>query len=839
MKVKELVKELGVTKEEVLDQLRNLFVEAEDENSEVDEKIAGLVRIKLCGSAVKKKPAKKVKKKAVRKKVSEQTAAAKKNEPGEKQKTGKKAAPGTKNEKKEKDITKKTEKEDKAEKEKPGKKSKAPKTGIKSKKNIEIVSRAEPKAEEKLEKKGSELEKEKRSEGKSKEAVFLDASELAKKTKDKAEPVKKAKTKKQKTKYTKVSYKDIEVIEKGEVYRPRPRKKGKGTAKNKPFSSIEEVVVGKSSTAARKTPQKIELKLPLTARELAPRINVKPNAIIQYLMSKGAAVNINQNLDEDIIRDILSSFGYELQLPKTIESMEQELVDEHRDTKDAAIESRAPVVTFMGHVDHGKTSLLDFIRDTMVTKSEKGGITQHIGAYKVETEKASVTFLDTPGHAAFTSMRARGANVTDVVVLVVAADDGVMPQTKEAIDHARAAGVPIVVAINKCDLPGANPDKVKTELQQEGLMPEEWGGANIMVEVSAATGEGIDNLVEMLMLESEMLELKSNSKLKARGVVVESKKTPGQGVVTTLLIQNGTLHSGDVVLCGQYYGRVKAMLNDKGKRIQDALPSTPVEILGLQGLPESGEEFFVVKDEKKAKILSGLKQNEGRRKRIAGDQRISLEDLYSRIMEGSMKELKIILKTDVQGSVEAMRQSLADLSNKEVKVNIIHSGVGNVNESDAMLALVSNAVVIGFHVKVEPKAEEIAKREKLDIHLYDVIYEAIADVKAGMEGLLEPELKQIVQGVAQVIEIFPSKNGKAAGCKVTKGIIHRKDKVRVIRGKETVFDGDISALKRFKDDVKEVKEGFECGISINNFNMINRNDLIEAYIIEKIARRLS
>jgi translation initiation factor IF-2 len=281
------------------------------------------------------------------------------------------------------------------------------------------------------------------------------------------------------------------------------------------------------------------------------------------------------------------------------------------------------------------------------------------------------------------------------------------------------------------------------------------------------------------------------------------------------------------------------MLNDKGKRIQDALPSTPVEILGLQGLPESGEEFFVVKDEKKAKILSGLKQNEGRRKRIAGDQRISLEDLYSRIMEGSMKELKIILKTDVQGSVEAMRQSLADLSNKEVKVNIIHSGVGNVNESDAMLALVSNAVVIGFHVKVEPKAEEIAKREKLDIHLYDVIYEAIADVKAGMEGLLEPELKQIVQGVAQVIEIFPSKNGKAAGCKVTKGIIHRKDKVRVIRGKETVFDGDISALKRFKDDVKEVKEGFECGISINNFNMINRNDLIEAYIIEKIARRLS
>ena len=825
MKVKDLVKELGVAKEEVLDQLRSLFVDAEDENSQIDDKIAGLVRIKLGGSVVKKKPVKK-KTRPVKKKTEKKT-----DEPEGKEKT-----------KKVKKSEEKEPPEEKVEVKEPLKEEKkTKKTKTKGKATIEIVSRAKPKDEEKPQKEApkdqKEIAKVPGDTPKTKKAVFLDASQLAEKVKDKPEIDKKVKAKKQKTKYAKVSYKNIEVIEKGDVYRPKTKRFGSKGGRNK--FAYEDTLNGKNSTAARKVPQKIEMQVPLTVRELAPKINVKPNLIIQYLMGKGAAVNINHDLEEDLVRDILINFGYELQIPETIESMHQELVDEHRQSKDAAVESRAPVVTFMGHVDHGKTSLLDYIRKTMVTKGEKGGITQHIGAYKVETEKGSVTFLDTPGHAAFTSMRARGANATDVVVLVVAADDGVMPQTKEAIDHARAAKVPIVVAINKCDTAGSNPDKVKSELQVEGLSPEDWGGDTIMVEVSAITGDGVDRLVEMLMLESEMLELKANSKLKARGIVIESKKTPGQGVVTTLLVQNGTLHAGDVVLCGLYYGKVKAMLNDKGERIQEALPATPIEILGLQGLPESGEEFFVVKDEKKAKTLSVLKQNEGRKNKIAGDQRISLEDLHAHIMEGSMKELKIVLKTDVQGSVEAIIQSLAELSTDEVKVNIIHSGVGNINESDVMLALVSNALIIGFHVKVENKAEEIAKSEKLDINLYDVIYEAIADVKAGMEGLLEPELKEIPQGIAQVIEIFPSKNGKAAGCKVTKGTIHRKDKVRVKRGKEVVFEGNISALKRFKDDVKEVKEGFEFGISINNFNNVNKNDIIETYIIEKIARRLS
>ncbi len=474
----------------------------------------------------------------------------------------------------------------------------------------------------------------------------------------------------------------------------------------------------------------------------------------------------------------------------------------------------------------------------MVAKSEKGGITQHIGAYRVATAKGAVTFLDTPGHAAFTAMRARGASATDVVVLVVAADDGVMPQTKEAIDHARAAGVPIVVAINKCDLPGAHPDRVRAELQKEGLTTEVWGGTTIMVEVSAVTGEGVDNLVEMLMLESEMLELKANPHIRARGVVIESKKTPEQGVVVTLLVQNGTLHTNDVVLCGRYYGKVKAMIDDMGERIPAAPPSMPVKILGLQGMPESGEEFFVVKDEKKAKTLSELKQTEKRQKSIAGSKRVSLEDLHARILEGAIKELKIIIKTDVQGSVEALANSLSDLSNDEVKVKIIHSGVGNINESDAMLAMVSDAIIIGFHVKPEEKAEEIIKNEKIDSRFYEVIYEAIADVKAGMEGLLEPELKEVFQGFAQVVEIFPARVGKAAGCKIIKGTVHRKDKIRVKRGKEVIFEGEIFSLKRFKDDVKEVKEGFECGISVKDFNNINPNDVIEAYVIEKIARRL-
>ena len=830
IKVSGLAKELGVACEDVLEQLRKLYVDVEDESSNVDDKIAALIRIKLGVSSVAKKPAKpkKEKKKTPEKKTKKTKSEEKAEEDKKETKPKKKRA---KKEDKKKDQPKEEEGKEEKEKEAGVKEPKKPsvQTGI--------IKVKEASAEEKEEAKKEEEEKLKVSE-------MVEAAPAGMTTEEEDGEKRRQKRPKGRGRKQQKKMPVIEIIEKDSRLKPKYKKtsktgKGKGQDRGR-------AVHGAKSIPTRKTPQKAQIQFPITVRELAPRINVKPNAIIQYLMGQGLGVNINQDLEEDMARDIMLNFGYEMEMPETIESLEQALVEENvqeelrieKDTEETNVVSRAPVVTFMGHVDHGKTSLLDYIRKTMVTKGEKGGITQHIGAYRVETNKGAVTFLDTPGHAAFTAMRARGAHATDVVVLVVAADDGVMPQTKEAIDHAKAANVPIVVAINKCDLSGADPDRVKTELQKENLMTEDWGGDTIMIEVSAITGEGVDKLVEMLMLESEMLELKSNPKIRARGVVIESKKTPGQGIVVTVLVQNGTLRAGDVILCGAYYGKVKAMNNDKGQKIKEAPPSTPVEILGLQGVPEAGEEFYIVKDEKKARTLALLKQDQSRNKSMAKSQGVTLEDFHNRLVEGSIKELKIILKGDVQGSVEALKQSLEELSTDEVKLDIIHLAVGDINESDAILAMVSNAIVIGFHVKVTQQADAISKSEKVDIRQYDIIYEAIADVRAGMEGLLEPEEKEVFQGSAQIREVFPSKTGKAAGCAVTKGTIHRKDRVRVKRGSEVVFEGEISALKRFKDDAKEVREGFECGISLKGFNNINKNDVIEAFIIEKIARRL-
>ncbi|MBD3380253.1 MAG: translation initiation factor IF-2 [Candidatus Omnitrophica bacterium] len=832
--VNALAKELGVSADEVLEQLQKLYVEAEDGNSSVDEKIAGLLRIKLGGSAAAK-PKKAAKKKTVKKKAVKKTAkkAKKEEKPEEKKAKPEKAKKAEASEKpSEEEDKKKAEKgpEEGAEpKEAKKKKEKAEKKAGKDKKSqlppklreITIVKRAKPSEAEVVEEKPvkdmvEDLKKERSRPAKARSEKKLKKSERSKKAAEEAS----AKAKE------------------------RP-----AFAKLKKWTKMKRTgkYPGKSSsapqTAERKTPQKLEVHFPVNIRTLAPMMSKKPNELLQYVMGKGAFININQDLDEEVVRDMLKNFGFELEVAETMESIEKELVEEHDEEtlvseEKEGKESRAPIVTFMGHVDHGKTSLLDYIRNTMVTKGEKGGITQHIGAYRVETEKGAVAFLDTPGHAAFTAMRARGANATDVVVLVVAADDGVMPQTKEAIDHARAAEVPIVVAINKCDLPGANPDRVKNELQTEGLAAEDWGGDTVMVEVSAVTGEGVGNLVEMLMLESELLELKCNPNVRARGVVIEGKKTQGQGIVATFLVQNGTLKQGDIVFTGSFYGKVKAMINDRGERVNEAGPATPVEILGLQGVPVAGDEFFVVKDEKKARTLAALKQDAARHKKMAGSQRVTLEDLHSQIQSGDVKELKVILKADVQGSVEAIQTSLEDLSTEEVKLKVIHGATGSVNESDVMLAMVSSAVIIGFHTKKDVKAEELAKSEKIDIRMYDVIYEAIADVKAAMEGLLEPEEKEVVQGAAQVREVFSTRNGNVAGCMVTKGTIHRKDRIRVKRGQEAVFEGTINSLKRFKDDVRDVREGFECGISINGYNGIKKNDIIEAYIIEKVARRL-
>ncbi len=585
----------------------------------------------------------------------------------------------------------------------------------------------------------------------------------------------------------------------------------------------------------------LEAELPLTVKQLATKLSMKPNEIIKILMKKGVFANLNQSLPDDVAIEIAKGLGYGIKKPPT---MEEELLRDHKEVESRTGKkgqiARAPIVTLMGHVDHGKTSLLDYIRKTKITAKEKGGITQHIGAYEIDIgKKGCVTFLDTPGHAAFTAMRARGANATDIVVLVVAANDGVMPQTVEAIDHAKIAGVPIVVAINKCDLPNISMDKVKKQLSTHGLTPEDWGGKTITVPVSAKTGEGVDRLLEMLLLEAELLELKANPDLHARGVVVEGKLSPGKGPVATVLVKNGTLEEGDVILTGLHYGRLKAMINDRGKRVNAAPPAMPVEILGLSGVPEAGDEFFVVKDEKKARTLSLLKQEEKKAGKLAGSRRMNLEDLYARIRDGSIKELKVIIKADVQGSLEALRKSLGELSGKEVKLNVIHMGVGNINESDMMLALVSNAIVIGFHVKIEQKADEISRREMIEIKLYDIIYEAIADIKAALEGLLEPIVKELFQGRAQVRQVFHvTKVGMVAGCQVTKGVILRSSPVKLIRKKEVIFKGKIRSLKHVKDDLKEARDGLECGIALENHKDIKPGDTIESFKVEKVTRRL-
>ncbi len=583
--------------------------------------------------------------------------------------------------------------------------------------------------------------------------------------------------------------------------------------------------------------KKLQVKIPLTVKELAIKLSVKPNELIKRMMKMKILATINQLLDEETVSSVATEF--ELALER-LPNLEEELLAAHKqkDTK-KGLSARGPVVTMMGHVDHGKTSLLDTIRKTHVAVREAGGITQHIGAYEVEIEGKNITFLDTPGHEAFTAMRARGANATDIVVLVVAANDGIMPQTIEAIDHARAAAVPLVVAINKCDLPNINIARVKAQLAQHNLTPEDMGGKTITVNVSAKTGEGIESLLEMILLEAEMLQLKANPQRPAKGVVIESKLSRGTGPTATVLVQNGTLKLGDILICGDYCAKVKSMRNDRGKQLQEAHPSDAAEISGLSGVPEAGESFFVVEEEKKARDFSLRRLEEKRLKGAAAITHISLEDLYQEIKEGRIKELNIIIKADVQGSLEALLQSLNKLSSKDVTIKVIHSGVGNINVSDIMLAAASNAIVIGFHVGTESGAKAVAEKEKVDIRLYNIIYEATADIKSALEGMLEPQIKEVFVGKAQVRQVFKvSKIGNVAGCIVLAGKIIRGGQCRLVRNDEEVFRGKISSLKKFKDDAKEVAAGNECGIGIANFKTIRAADLIECFEIEKVARRL-
>ncbi|HSB32452.1 MAG TPA: translation initiation factor IF-2 [Candidatus Sulfobium mesophilum] len=588
------------------------------------------------------------------------------------------------------------------------------------------------------------------------------------------------------------------------------------------------------STMPRK--KNLKLREGTTVKEFSELIGLKFSDVIKKFMELGYMPTINQPVDSDAALIVAESFGIKLELASVEEDTHVEEIQEDV-TK---LTPRAPVVTIMGHVDHGKTSLLDAIRETKVTETEAGGITQHIGAYKVNLKGKDIVFLDTPGHEAFTSMRARGAKVTDIVVLVVAADDGVMPQTVEAINHAKAANVPIVVAVNKIDKPEANPAKVKSELSEHGIISEEWGGHNIFVEVSAKKRIGIEHVLEMILLQAEIMELKANPDREAKGTVIEAKLDKGRGPVATLLVQTGTLKVGDAILSGVHVGKVRALIDDSGKRILTGGPSTPVEVIGFSEVPAAGDVFTVVEDEKRARQIAMARFQKQRSLEIAKAKKLTLDELYTKIKEGQIKELNIIIKGDVQGSVEALKDALENIHHPEVKVKVIHTSVGGINESDVMLATASNAIIIGFNVRPETKASQTAEKEGVDIRLYNVIYETIEDVKKALEGMLEPTLKEKVLGRAEVRQLFPvSRLGTIAGCYVVDGYMSRAcDGIRVLRDNIVVYEGKLSTLKRFKDDVKEVQTGYECGILIENYNDLKVGDILENYIIEKIAAKL-
>jgi len=582
------------------------------------------------------------------------------------------------------------------------------------------------------------------------------------------------------------------------------------------------------------TPEMITIEDKINVRELAAKLAKSPAEVIKKLMQYNVTASLNNDIDFDLAELVASEFNVRVEREKT----QEELILETMPDNVEKMVPRPPVVTVMGHVDHGKTSLLDAIRETNVVAKEAGGITQHIGAYQVMVRDEKITFIDTPGHEAFTAMRARGAQATDIAVLVVAADDGVMPQTVEAINHAKAAQVPILVAINKIDKENANPERVMQQMTEYQLVPEEWGGDTIFVPVSAKSGVGLDLLLEMILLLAEMRELKADPDRPAEGVVIEGELDKGRGPVATILVQKGTLRIGDSLICGTTFGKVRAMVDDNGRRITEAGPSTPVEVLGLADVPMAGDTFRVV-DEKIARQVSALRLSEKKREEQSKTSKVSLDDFFKHIQEGEVKELNLIIKGDVQGSVEALNQSLNRLSTDEVKVNVIHTGVGAVTESDVMLASASNAIIIGFNVRPDSKARKYAEDERIDVRLYRVIYEAIEDVKKAMAGLLEPEHVEKFQGRAEVRATFKvPKAGLVAGCYVTEGKIARNANIRVLRNGVIIYEGKLSSLKRFKDDVREVPSNFECGMGIEGLNDLKEGDIIEAYVIEEVPRQL-
>ncbi len=618
--------------------------------------------------------------------------------------------------------------------------------------------------------------------------------------------------------------------------------------KSQPRYGLDDEVVRGGRRARPKKPSAQQLMAPIkietaymtqetiTVKDLTERIGKPAGEILKKLLLLGNIATINSELDYDTASLVCSEFDVELilRLERTAEDQLVETADVEDNEKD--LKPRPPVITIMGHVDHGKTSLLDYIRDTHVTRGEAGGITQHIGAYSVDLDGQTITFLDTPGHEAFTAMRARGAQSTDIAVLVVAADDGVMPQTVEAINHAKAAKVPIIVAINKMDKPEANPERIKQDLTAHNLVSEEWGGDTIMVPVSAKTGEGVDNLLEMILLQAEVLQLRANPDRLARGIIIEAKLDKSRGPVATVLLKNGTLRVGDNVIAGMAAGRVRALLNDKGESVREAGPSMPVEISGFDSVPQAGDEMIAVDDDKLVRQVAKEREDRMKEQRVAAST-VTLDNLFQNIKEGEQLTLNILIKADVQGSTEAVRQSLEKLNNDQVKINVLHAGVGAITKDDVNLAATANATIIGFNIRPDNNAREVAARENIDIRLYRVIYQAIEDIEKAMKGLLAPEFKEVLLGHAEVRNVFKiTGSGTIAGCYVTDGKMQRNQPVRLLRDNVVVFEGKLSSLRRFKDDVREVASGYECGIGLENYNDIKEKDVIECFMMEEVER---
>ncbi|NVJ59663.1 MAG: translation initiation factor IF-2 [Gammaproteobacteria bacterium] len=627
-----------------------------------------------------------------------------------------------------------------------------------------------------------------------------------------------------------------DIISRYSASRRKPEKADLAPKTNKPIKAPKALQHGFSKPVDKKVIS-VEVPETITVGELASLMSVKAAELIKALMKMGTMATINQPLEQDDAILLVEEMGHTA-VAKNEVSTEDELI-EQATQKEGDLESRSPVVTIMGHVDHGKTSLLDYIRAAKVADGEAGGITQHIGAYHVDTKRGGITFLDTPGHAAFTAMRARGANATDIVILVVAADDGVMPQTIEAIQHSKAAGVPLIVAVNKMDKPEADPDRVKNELSQHDVLPEDWGGDTQFVHVSAKSGEGVDELLEAISLQAEVLEFKASAKGYAKGIVIEARLDKGRGAVASVLVQSGTLRKGDIMLAGLHYGRIRALINDKGQMVDEAGPSTPVEVLGLSGVPSAGDDVLCVENERKAREVAETRQEKQRDAKLARQQKAKLENMFANIGEAEVKTLSVIVKADVQGSVEAIVKSLTDLSTDEVSVNVIATGVGGIAETDVSLAAASDAFIVGFNVRADSAARKVAEAEAVDLRYYSVIYDVIDEVKAAMSGMLSPERRQEIIGLAEVRDVFRSpKFGAVAGCMIIEGSVKRNNPIRVLRDNVVIYEGELESLRRFKDDVQEVRNGMECGIGVKNYNDVKAGDQIECFEIIEVARTI-